>query len=224
MLTDEELLQRLGDHEDNFTERKPPNVNRQELRQTLSAFANSVPSNRTAVLFIGVRDKTGDAIGVPASETDSKQKLVRDTAEKDCYPPITTFKCRVLPVDSLHVVAVMVEASKTWPHFTGPAYVRRGSESVNASPEQFNELILSRNDKIRAILDMRGNLITLRNIGQKIREHFECFVDDCDAHVVHLTLADQGMRARSIAEPLAHVEISHDAVKRRPLLIIRGHV
>jgi hypothetical protein len=224
MLTDEEPLQRLDDHEDNFTERKPPNANRQELRQTLSAFANSVPSNRPAVLFIGVHDKTGDAIGVPASETDSKQKLVREIAERDCYPPITTFKCRVLLVGSLHVVAVIVEASKDRPHFTGPAYVRRGSESVNASPEQFNELILSRNDKVRAILDMRGGLVTLRNIGQKIRERFECFVDDCDAHVVHLTLADQGMRARSIAEPLAHVEISQDTVKHRPLLIIRGHV
>jgi hypothetical protein len=41
-MTDDELLQRLSDHEDNFIERKSAGVKSQELRQTLSAFANSL--------------------------------------------------------------------------------------------------------------------------------------------------------------------------------------
>ena len=38
----EELLSRLSTPEDNFTERKPEGVKREELRKTIVAFANSV--------------------------------------------------------------------------------------------------------------------------------------------------------------------------------------
>lgn len=232
-MTDDELLQRLSDHEDNLTERKPAGVNKQELRKTLSAFANSVPADRTAILFIGVHDETGEVMGVPPDQTDSKQKQVREAAERECYPPITTVTCRVLTKSGLHVIAVIVGASADRPHFTGPAYVRRGSESVNASPALFNELIASRNSKVSAILGMRGSVITFQSIGHKIgdtrvvadpgfRQGGECYVDDCDAQVVRLTIADRGIRAFAVAEPVSNVEVNYDAAKHRPMLVIRG--
>ncbi|WP_035547121.1 ATP-binding protein [Burkholderia sp. 9120] len=232
-MTDDELIQRIATQEDNFVERKPPGVNRSEIRQTLSAFANSVPSDRTAVLFIGVHDRTGKIIGVPVDQTDSKQKLIREIAEKDCYPPIKTVTCRVLAQDGLHIVAVMVSASEDRPHFTGPAYVRRGSESVNASPELFKELIAGRSSKVRAILDMRGRTISFQSIGHKIgdtsvvsdvgfRQGGECVVEACDMHVVHLNILNNGMAGRSVAEPIEHVEVNYDYVKHRPMLVVRG--
>ena len=52
-MTREELLKRLKDHEDNFTERKLEGAKSAELRKTLVAFANSVPEGRLAILFIG---------------------------------------------------------------------------------------------------------------------------------------------------------------------------
>lgn len=55
----DDLVKLLGNHEDNFVERKPEGVAPAELRQTVCAFANSVPEGRVGVLFIGIHDKTG---------------------------------------------------------------------------------------------------------------------------------------------------------------------
>jgi len=77
---------RLADYEDNFTERKPESANAGELRRTLVAFANSVPPERSAILFIGVHDN-GQILG--CSNPDATQKTIRKIAEQDCYPPIT---------------------------------------------------------------------------------------------------------------------------------------
>ncbi|MHB8347387.1 MAG: RNA-binding domain-containing protein [Acidiferrobacterales bacterium] len=57
------LLNKIRDHKDNFVERKLEGVTNAELRQTVSAFANTVPEGRHAVLFIGLHDKTGEILG-----------------------------------------------------------------------------------------------------------------------------------------------------------------
>src|ERR1700737_3512877 len=59
-----DLLRLVGNHEDNFVERKPESVSKAELRQTVCAFANSVPQNREAVLFVGIEDRAGAVLGV----------------------------------------------------------------------------------------------------------------------------------------------------------------
>jgi len=101
-----------------------------------------------AVLYIGISDN-GEIEGV--SNPDSTQKKVKDIC-KDCYPPIT-FSSEVLKVNDKPVVAVMVSPSNNRPHFSGPAYVRRGSASVEASEEIFNELIIGRLSKSHEILN-----------------------------------------------------------------------
>ena len=52
----------------------------------------------------------------------------------------------------MSIVAVEVSLSKDRPHFSGPAYVRKGSQTVAASREMFEDLIASRHDKARVIL------------------------------------------------------------------------
>ena len=42
-MANNDLLSRLGNAEDNFIERKPANPNREDIRKTVVAFANSVP-------------------------------------------------------------------------------------------------------------------------------------------------------------------------------------
>ncbi len=39
-------MTRLGDQEDNFVERKPANPNRDDIRKTVVAFANTVTEGR----------------------------------------------------------------------------------------------------------------------------------------------------------------------------------
>lgn len=225
-MTNEELRQRLADHEDQLVERKSDGVKRDELRQTLSAFANSLQPNHVGVLFIGIADKDGAIAGV--ANSDAVQKRVRGAAE-DCFPPIRNYEAHALAVEEKTVVAVVVRPSDDRPHFTGAAYVRVGSESVNASATQYEKLIASRNTKTGAILRMGNQLITVEAVGRRIespmpapgaRYQSEARIEDCDAHSVRITVSPDGLPGWVIAEPLDRVAVSHDVRKNRPMLIL----
>ena len=220
------LIARLKNSEDNFVERKLEGAKAAELRATLVAFANSVVPGSTGVLFIGVRND-GSIQGV--LNPDKLQKTVRGLCEQVCYPPIA-FSVETLIVQGRSLLAVVVPPSNKRLHFTGPAYTRRGSESVAASRELFDELIASRNEKAGAILRMRGAPITVICIQHRLgsTEHIsdtqyrtcsKCTVETCDGHVVRVKdLASP----RRVAEPLENVVVSYDEERYRPMLVIRG--
>ena len=218
MNTKEELVSRLKDHEDGFIERKTQGAaNAQEIRKTLVAFANSVPPGRTAVFYIGVKND-GTVAGV--TETDSLQKNIGDVAKNDCYPSVD-YQITVLQLDGRHVLAVEVEASDKRPHFSGPAYIREGSQTKVASNELYEELISSRNEKAGHILRSKGQLVTYRPYeldrwGRKrIVYTIDCRVETCSAHVVHLHAGGSG---RYFSVPLDQVTINFDPSARRLML------
>jgi len=182
-MTDEELQRRLNNHEDNWTERKLENEPRARIRKTLVAFANSVPSGESAILFIGVQDD-GTPLGV--KNPDQMQKNVREWAE-DCYPPIR-YTSRVTKVDEKDIVAVIIKADPdNRPHFAGPSYVRTGSESIKATEQQYDELITARNSKARDILRAKQNgepVVVIRYLSGFGNHNMrailgECVVGDC---------------------------------------------
>ncbi len=220
------LLHRLADHEDNFIERKTEAAaNRDEIRKAVVSFANSVPEHREAVLFIGVTNN-GSVVGV--KDPDGMQKTVRLACER-CYPRIA-YTAEVLVVGEKAAVAVVVAASKNRPHFTGPAYVRVGSESVEASKEQFEALILSRNDKVGAILEWKDSVVTVRARGKKLGDpkllgdkyylaSHECRIECCDAHV--LKMYDLNTHSH-VSEPLKNVTIAWDDGRQRLALDVQA--
>lgn len=98
-----------------------------------------------------------------------------------------------------------------------------------ASPQQFDELILSRIDKAREILKHKNDVFTVLGIGYKLgsnkplpdagyREMRECLVEACTAHLV--TLRDIAAEIR-FSEPLEHVIVNYDHEKYRPMLMVR---
>lgn len=207
-------------------ERKSEGVTAAELRRTACAFANSVPEGRVGVIFIGLHDKSGEVTGV--GNTDQLQKRVREAIQADCYPPIE-YASEVLFVDDKTVLAIVISPSKTKPHFTGPAYARVGSESLKASPEQYEELILSRVDKVREIIKHKDGIFTVLGIGCVLgsnkslhdagyRERRNCKVETCTAHVVTLRDVDNNVR---FSEPLEHVTVNYDHIRDSPMLMIR---
>lgn len=218
---DEDLVPRLRDVEDGFTERKIESASPFDLRRTLVAFANSVPVDKTAVLFIGVGDD-GTPMGV--SNPDSLQRKIRELAEKDCYPPIR-HQVRVIEREGKSIVAVLVNASSERPHFSGPAFVRVGAQSVAASREVYAQLIASRNSKAGQILSKSGELISIRQIDrdqwnrEKIRWTIEGRIENCDASVVYLY--DIGSM-RHFSKPLEKIRINFDDSNRRMMLDILG--
>jgi hypothetical protein len=213
----DELMGRLGD-EDGFVERKTEAAaNGQEIRKTLVAFANSVPPGKTAVFYIGI-DDDGTVVGV--SSTDSLQKKIGEVAKRDCYPPVR-YQTRVIQKDGKNILAVLVQASEERPHFSGPAYVREGSQSKVASDNLYEELIASRNEKAGKILRNKEQPITFRPYEfdrwgrRRTLYTIECRIEGCDAHVVHLYEAASG---RHFSIPLEQITINFDQSVRRLML------
>lgn len=214
----EKLLKRLQDGEDNFTERKPESAGNSDWKRTMVAFANSVPEDRTAVLFIGVADD-GKIKGV--NNTDSIQKSIRNICKQKCYPPIE-FQSEVLTIEDKKVVAIEISESFSRPHFAGPAYVREGSESVVASERIYEDLITSRTDTGRAILKHNGEDISvityrkrlgkIKNLGNGTRFTYKCRIESCNPHYVTLYEYATG---QMIVEPLKNVTVSFDHEHKR---------
>lgn len=218
------LSERLTNVEDNFTERKLEGANRKDFRETLVAFANTVPAGKTGVLFIGVTDK-GAVRGV--QEPDSIQKTIAKICSRDCYPPIT-FRSEVLTKNGKHVVAVEVEESRDKPHFSGPAYVRTGSKNVIASPELFQKMIEYRNSKVYTIRNWRNRILTVETADKVLgfpgrthsphRTRHECQVKECTSDFIRLLDIHKNVYS---SEPLENVQISWDESKDRLKLIIK---
>src|SRR5262249_42424776 len=160
MAKNDELLARLNNKEDNFTERKLEGAGTNEFRKTIVAFANSVTDNQTGVLFIGLRD---DGIVAGVNGTDSLQKTIQDICEKDCYPP-TKPSCTVLNIADKDVVAVEISASNKRPHFPGPGFVRVGSESKVATADLYEELLTSHCSHAGQLLKLRGQTVTVQSV------------------------------------------------------------
>ncbi len=220
-----ELLARLRNHEDNFTERKLDGTPARDLRKTIVAFANSVPEGRSAVLFIGVAND-GTPVGV--KNADELEKTIRQVCKSDCYPPVE-FTCETGDVDSKAILAVEIPSSTDKPHFSGPAFVREGSESVAASKEMFEELIRSRIDVCRVIQRAKGQVWRVVGVGKRLgtigpvgdpkhTEACDCTIIECNAHYIRFQQVGVG---RLFNEQTRMATISYDEVNHKPMIIVR---
>ena len=173
------------------------------MRKTVVGFANSLQEGQTAVMFVGA-DNNGQHKGLP--NPDEAQINVNNILQR-CYPPIP-YRLSVLSVtvegQTKQILAAVVSHSPNRPHFAGPAYVRQGSETKEASQEMFLELIASQNDKARRILQFKGKKMWLRLQSKSgFWYDLECDVRSCDAHSV--TLRDNESRLWSF--PITAIEI-----------------
>ena len=141
--------------EDSLLERKVESDLR-DLLKTLVAFANSVRPGHTATILIGEKDD-GTIAGV--TNPDNIQKSVRKECEK-IYPPIL-WRSQTYEKDGKPCVRVEVEYSGETPHFGGPAWVRKGSESIPASDEVFQRLIEFRLSMVRELAQWVDKEITV---------------------------------------------------------------
>ncbi len=117
---------------------------------------------------------------------EKRQKSIGRTAAEWCYPPIK-HTTRIFEIDEKHVIAVIVQASFSKPHFAGPAFIRIGSVSKESSETVYNQLIASRNSKARPLLEaMRTgeriivfNWVQGRNNRLAGAATYECTVIEC---------------------------------------------
>lgn len=209
-LSDQELLLRLRNFEDNFVERKTSGDSKDWLK-TVVAFANSTPVGYPAVLFIGVKND-----GTPEEKTVVLDSLQLSFNEKvrDGYPPIYRLT-KILNVGGKQVLAVIVPGSEQRPHFAGQAFIRKGSETVGASDEQFANLIAMRNSKAYEILKWKGNEISVQNMD--IHQRTQGTIVDCNQFYCTIQSPNS-----LYSVPLRRVDIGFDNPKKCLKLEVRS--
>ena len=141
--------------EDSLREKKVES-DLKDLLKTLVAFANSVAPDDTAQIFIGEKDD-GTVQGV--TDVDSIQKSVKKEADK-IYPEIY-YRTVVYERDGKRCVRVDIKRNGLAPHFGGAAWVRRGSVSVVATEELYQQLIDLRAVKVTELSKWIGKKVVV---------------------------------------------------------------
>lgn len=214
-MSDTDLLARMRNFEDNFVERKVFSDSKDWLK-TAVAFANSAPVGFPAVLYIGVKDD--GQIEEQQANLDSIQKSFNEKIKK-AYPSIPCIQ-KVLSEGGRHALAVIILGSPNRPHFSGPAYIRRGSRSELASDQQFGELVATRNSKVSRMLDYKNKIVSVINRRPNVPGSDSIWpggttIVRCDQF--YLTLAT-GADKQSF--PLNQIDLSFDDKEDRLLLIV----
>jgi hypothetical protein len=208
-LTDNDILLRLKNTEDSTVERKSANDYRDCLK-TAVAFSNSLPVDDPGIIFIGVRN---DGTVEHNENLESLQKKVGAEIAK-VYPPIYPQMKAMKDASGKEFLTVIVRGSVERPHFSGPSYIRDGTQTKEASAEQFARLIAERSSKAREIYAMVGNSVNWQMIGGQIGGA-DATVRDCNQSFV---TPEGGTYKRCF--PLDWITISFDPVQQRPVLIV----
>ena len=215
VFSDIDLAARLTDTEDHFTERKSKSDRSGWIRSTV-AFANSTPIGYPALLFVGVTD---DGSITDNGKIEDLMKSYSDSIASNCYPPIYTMP-RVFTHNGKSCIAVTVLGSEARPHFAGKSYVRDGTQTKEASEEQFSLLIAQRNSKVRTILEHKGKQIILA-ITKPYAASARPIVEDCNQFWVVLKSGgtfSEPLSYRSI--PLGRIDLSMDYNQQPPQLTL----
>jgi hypothetical protein len=139
----------------------------------------------------------------------------------EAYPPIF-YVPKILSEGGQEFLAVIVPGSDKRPHFSGPAWVRVGSETRKANEKHYEEFIASRQSKSRLILEWKGKLVSILWIFRKLtltsgtmQRPSEARVTDCNQFYVAFE-EDQ----KTLSVPLTSIEIAWDCGRDRPMLEI----
>jgi hypothetical protein len=128
---------------------------------------------------------------------------------------------KIVRENGRQALAFIIPGSELRPHFAGLSYVRKGSETREASEEQFNSLIAQRNSKTSRILSWKDKKITVVNRlsvgriagpgGTEGQWPDNTAVVNCDQFYVTLQIGADP----EFSFPLNRVEINFDNMRHR---------
>lgn len=146
---------------------------------------------------------------------DELQKKVNRMRQKT-YPRVPYMQ-RVIKDGNKQILAVVVLGSEQRPHFAGQSFIRVGSETKEATPQQLDFLIAQRNSKMYRISQAVGTQISVRfkhlyGNGTFTMSQSIVYLIECNEWWLIVKVNDETY----ISFPLADVELSFDN-KRRTL-------
>jgi hypothetical protein len=215
-LNEADLLARMKNFEDHLVERKVIS-DQKDWKKTAVAFANSTPVGLPAVLFIGVRNN--GEIETPQQNLDDAQKKFNSRMQ-DVYPRVP-YVPKIISDKGQQALAIIIPGSELRPHFAGLSYVRRGSETFEASEQQLRDLITQRNSKAARILAWKDKTITVVIPLPPSASHLELaqtskfnasVVTECNPFYVSL---QPSPTEPPTSFPLSRIEILFDNLRQR---------
>jgi len=217
-MSDADLLARLSNFEDQFVERKTV-ADLNDSLKTVVAFANSAPIGMPCILYIGVKDD--GQFEDKQHNFDSVQKTLNRLLQKTC--PRAAYFPKLMTNGINTALAVIVPGSELRPHFSGPSYIRRGSETLEASQSQFDSLVAMRSGKVYRLLQYVGKQVSVTNMsllgnGTFVRGNWSTVPTIVDCNEFWVTLQSPG--ATPLCFGLRDVELRFDHPRDRLLLEI----
>jgi hypothetical protein len=146
--------------EDSLREKKVES-DLKDLLKTMVAFANSVAPGDTAQIFIGEKD---DCTVQGVTNTENIQSRVVKEAAK-IYPEIY-YRTEVYEREGKQCVRVDIKRNGLAPHFGGRAWLRKGSKTVEATDDLYQQMIDQRQSKISVLLRWLNKEITVEGTQQ----------------------------------------------------------
>jgi hypothetical protein len=216
-VSDDDLISKVTDTENNFIERKTVSDTRGWL-ETAVAFANSCPVGYPAVLFIGV-DNSG--LIQQHKEPPNFEKLQKSISARidEAWPPIYHYS-KTLRKNGAEFVAVVIPGSAQRPHFSGKAFVRVGPQTRHALEDEYDKLIAQRSSKVRAIQKLIGTVVSWHSLeAAPLGGHGDGTLIDCNQFFLTFRIANS---TTDRCFPIDWTTISFDSHNRRYQLIFRG--
>jgi len=120
---------------------------------------------------------------------------------------------------SKYCVRVEIEYDGDTPHFGGPAWVRKGSQTVQATDEIFQKLIDLRSNLVRKLALLTGKEISLsyQRLSGELGSGAKRWLRDVNAS--YATFED--IKNDKSSEPLDRLLLSYDHTKKRPMVIVK---
>jgi predicted HTH transcriptional regulator len=208
--------------EDSLKEKKTES-DLKDLLKTLVAFANSVAPGDTATLFIGEKDD-GTVQGV--TNVDNIQKKVKETADK--IYPVIYYKPTVYERDGKQCVRVDVKHNGLAPHFGEAAWVRRGSVTVRATEDIYQQMVELRLNKVTQLMKWHTEMMTVTwkdravvQLGQKVYtdSEFTATLKVVNAFWVTFRVELRQGTSDEISVPLDRLMLSWDDKEKRPKIL-----
>ena len=131
-----ELIERISNGEDSFTQFKEQFISAKDLAKEFVAFSNA----EGGVIIFGVADD-GEIKGLSADEIEKIGQLVGNTANKNVKPPIHPL-IQNMTVDDKKVMVIFVKNGTSKPYKTssGVFYTKSGADKKIISDEELRRL------------------------------------------------------------------------------------
>jgi predicted HTH transcriptional regulator len=132
-----ELLERIANGEDSFTQFKREAIKSKELAKEFVAFSNA----EGGIIIFGVVDKTGEIVGLTKNEVEEIGQLIGNCANENVKPPIHPLMQNI-SIDDKRLIVVTIKNGVNKPYATssGEYYIKSGSDKKKISHEELRRL------------------------------------------------------------------------------------